>query len=353
MESACDFCYYQFMKFPTFPDFRRIPHRSRPPLRKLVVIQARHGKSIQALAQEFGIGIRTIRTWICLYACCGFQALGHQPKPGRPPCLSPDPMQMILATLRDKSPDQLQFEFASWSLKIVRPGILDQFPVQLSLATVRRVLRRLGLTPQRPQFRACRQNADAVRTWIAETYPALARHAQEQGALLLLADEAGRTSHSHRGTTWGPRGRTPVVQPTGERFRLNMLSAISPSGEIYSRIHAGTATAATLEQFLQQIPDQTDARPIHVIVDRHRIHTAKHIEAWKERTEAPVEIHLLPSYSPELNPTEQVWSVVKRRVGKLLVRTVRQLRERWEEALQALEADPTKVQGFFREADCA
>ncbi len=63
-------------------------------------------------------------------------------------------MQMILATLRDKSPDQLQFEFASWSLQIVRPGILDQFPVQLSLATVRRVLRRLGLTPQRPQFRS-------------------------------------------------------------------------------------------------------------------------------------------------------------------------------------------------------
>ncbi len=43
----------------------------------------------------------------------------------------------------------------------------------------------------------------------------------------------------------------------------------------------------------------------------------------------------------------------KRRVGKMLIRTVRQLRERWEEALQALEADSAKVQGFFREADCA
>ncbi len=341
------------MKFPRFPDFRRIPHRSRPPIRKLVVIQARHGKSLRALAQEFGIDIRTIRTWVCLYACCGFQALGHQPKPGRPPCLSPDPMQMILATLQDKSPDQLQFEFAYWSLKIVRPGILDQFPVKLSLSTVRRVLRRLGLTPQRPQFRSSQQNADAVRTGIAATYPALARQAQEQGALLLWADAAGRTSHYPRGTPWGPRGRTPVVQPTGARFRLHRLSAISPSGEIDSLIHAGTATADTLEQFLQQIPDRTEARPLPVLVDRHRIHTSKPIEAWKEQTEAPVEIHLWPAYSPAWNPTEQVRSVVKRRVGKILVRTVRQLKERWEEALQALEADPTKVQGFFREADCA
>ncbi len=317
------------------------------------MIQALHGKSLRAPAQEFGIDIRTIRTWVCLYVCCGFQALGHQPKPGRPPCLSHDPMQMILATLQDTSPDQLQFEFAYRALKIVRPGILDQFPVKLSLSTVRRVLRRLGLTPQRPQFRSSQQNADAVRTGIAATYPALARQAQEQGALLLWADEAGRTSHSHRGTAWGPRGRTPVVQQTGGRFRLHRLSASSPSGEIYSRIHAGTATSDTLEQFLQQIPDRTDARPIHVIVDRHRIHISKHIEAWKERTEAPVEIHLWPAYSPAWNPTEQVRSVVQRRVGKILVRTVRQLKERWEDALQALAADPTKVPGFFREADCA
>ncbi len=63
-------------------------------------------------------------------------------------------------------------------------------------------------------------------------------------------------------------------------------------------------------------------------------------------------MHLLPAYSPELNPAKQVRAVVQRRAGKLLVRTVRQLRERWEEALQALEAGPTKVQGFFREADC-
>ncbi len=262
-------------------------------------------------------------------------------------------MQRILATLRAKSPDQLRFEFACRSLKIVRPWTLDQFPVQLSLATVCRVLRRLGLTPQRPQFRASRQNAAAVRTGIAATCPALAQRAQAQGALPLLADAAGRTSPSHRGTPWGPWGRTPVVRQTGEQFRLNMLSASSPSGEIYSMIHAGTATAATLEQFLQQIPDRTEARPLPVLVDRHRIHTAKPIEAWQERTEAPVELHLWPAYSPEWNPAEPVRSVVQRRVGKLLIRTVRQLRERWEQALQALAADPTKVQGFFREADCA
>ncbi len=89
--------------------------------------------------------------------------------------------------------------------------------------------------------------------------------------------------------------------------------------------HPGTATADTLEKFLQRIPGQTDARPICVIVDRRSICTSKPMQAWKKRTEAPVEMHLWPAYSLELNPAEQVRSVVQRRVGKLLVRTVHQL----------------------------
>ncbi len=64
-------------------------------------------------------------------------------------------------------------------------------------------------------------------------------------------------------------------------------------------------------------------------------------------------MHRWPAYSPAWNPAEPVRSVVQRRVGKLLVRTVRQLGERWELALRHLEADPTKVPGFFREAGCA
>ncbi len=259
---------------------------------------------------------------------------------------------MILETLRDKSPDQLQFEFACRALQIVRPWILGQFPVQLSLAPARRVLRRLGSTPQRPQFRACQPNAAAVRTGVEETHPALAQRAQKRGALLLWADEAGRTSHDHRGTPWGCRGRTPGVQSTGARFRPNRLSASSPAGARHSRLQSGSATAATFAKFLQQIPDQTDARPIHGVVDRRSIRTSKHIRAWKKRTEAPVEIHLWPAYSPAWNPAEPIRSVVQRRMGKMLARTVRQFRERWEQALQALETDPTKVPGLFREADC-
>ncbi len=90
-----------------------------------------------------------------------------------------------------------------------------------------------------------------------------------------------------------------------------------------------------------------------MLVDHRSIHTSKPMEAWEERTEAPVEIHPWPAYSPAWNPAEPVRSAVQRRVGKLLVRTVRQLGECWEQALQALEADPAKVPGFFREADCA
>lgn len=38
-------------------------------------------------------------------------------------------------------------------------------------------------------------------------------------------------SDYYTGTTWVPKGQTPVVEATGQRFGLNLLSAVSPRGE--------------------------------------------------------------------------------------------------------------------------
>ena len=66
-----------------------------------------------------------------------------------------------------------------------------------------------------------------MRTWEAETYPAIRAEARALGATIYFADESGMRSDYHTGTTWGPIGETPVVEVTGRRFSLNMISAVS------------------------------------------------------------------------------------------------------------------------------
>lgn len=50
-------------------------------------------------------------------------------------------------------------------------------------------------------------------------------------AAIYFAGKSGMRSDYYTGTTWVPKGQTPVVEATGQRFGLNLLSAVSPRGE--------------------------------------------------------------------------------------------------------------------------
>src|SRR5512133_2428216 len=111
---------------------------------------------------------------------------------------------------------------------MVRELIGREFAVRLSEVSVGRLLRKLGLSPQRPLYRAYQQNPQAVARWKAETYPQIRAEAAATGGTVYFADEAGVRSDYHAGTTWaagrqdagGGRHRGPLCgQPDlgGER----------------------------------------------------------------------------------------------------------------------------------------
>ncbi|KAF2690711.1 hypothetical protein K458DRAFT_287416, partial [Lentithecium fluviatile CBS 122367] len=48
--------------------------------------------------------------------------------------------------------------------------------------------------------------------------------------------------------------------------------------------------------------------------DNSRIHRAKNTEAWFKRNKISLFPH--PPYSPDLNPIENIWSILKDRLNK-------------------------------------
>ena len=57
-------------------------------------------------------------------------------------------------------------------------------------------MRRLGLSPQRPLYRAYQQNPDAVQRWKQEEFPEIREQARKEGAEVYFGDESGvRTDH--------------------------------------------------------------------------------------------------------------------------------------------------------------
>ncbi|MFD5065491.1 transposase [Streptomyces sp. NPDC058394] len=45
-------------------------------------------------------------------------------------------------------------------------------------------------------------------------------------------------------------------------------------------------------------------RKVHVVVDRHPVRRSKTVKRWLAENTERIELHLMPGYSPELNPDE-------------------------------------------------
>jgi transposase len=117
-----------------------------------------------------------------------------------------------------------------------------------------------------------------------------------------------------------PAASTPVAAATGhrrqeiaglfrvgdnDRFSVNAMSAISTRGRMHFMVFAGVFDAKVMCRFLDRLTWHFD-REVHLIVGRHSAHRSKAVRAWLVDRKYRIELHFLPSYSPELNPDELV-----------------------------------------------
>ncbi len=71
-----------------------------------------------------------------------------------------------------------------------------------------------------------------MQEYLGVRYPALRRQVEESGAIIYFIDEASICSDYHIGTTWSRRGLAPTVTNTGARFGINMIAAVSGTGQM-------------------------------------------------------------------------------------------------------------------------
>lgn len=339
------------MKCKRNSDGRAIDHHSLQVMRQQAIKAVREGQTAQSVAAAFGVNVRSVFRWLADFANGGQNALLAKPIPGRPSKVSAEEMRWLAQAVRDSTPLQYKFEFGLWTLSLIRALINRQFGKALSIATVSRLMKVLGFSAQKPLYQAWQQDAVLVRQWEAETYPAIRAEARAAGATIYFADESGIRSDYHTGTTWAPRGQTPVVEVTGRRFSLNMISAVSPQGEFRFMLHEGSVTATVFREFLKRLMIGAD-KPVFVVVDGHPIHKAKLVRAYVDSLKGQLKLFYLPPYSPQLNPDEQVWAHVKRQVSKRLVQDKDEMKRLALGALRRIQRLPNLVKSFFCQPEC-
>jgi len=329
-------------------DGRKLKHEVLEALRIRAVLAVEGGESPEAVIKSLGFTRSCIYKWIAKYREGGIEALKSKPLTGRPLKLNGQQLRWIYRTITVNNPLQLKFTYALWTREMVGELIEKKYGVSLSTVSVGRLLKKLGITCQKPLMKAFQQDPVVMREWEDKVYPAIREEAQKEGAQIFFEDESGVRSDYHAGTTWGIKGQTPVIRTTGARFSLNMISAISAQGKMRFMTVKGRVNAGVFCDFLSRLLHHTE-KPIFLILDGHPVHRATKVKRLVESTKGKLRIYYLPPYSPELNPDEQVWNNVKHKVGRSTIKGPDELEKRVRGHLIALQRNPEKIRNFFQE----
>src|SRR5215203_1935386 len=145
-------------------DGRKLDHRTLEAMRLRAVDAVESGVHPEDVAASLGMGRGTVYGWLAKYREGGRDALKARPVPGRPPKLSGEQMRRLYTLIAGADPRQLEFR------------------ISLSAVSVGRLLRTLGLSPQRPLWRAWQADPDAVARWKEQEFPAIRKQARAEGA---------------------------------------------------------------------------------------------------------------------------------------------------------------------------
>ena len=329
-------------------DGRTLRHDVLTELRKRAVSRVQEGESPETVIRAMGFCRASIYNWLAMYRAGGWDALDARKRGGRPRKVSARMIAWVYRVVTGGDPRQYKFPFALWTRNAIAILLYRRYGVRLSANSVGRLLAHLGITPQKPLWRAYQQDPERVRQWIQAEYPAIARQAQQERAEIWFGDESGVRSDYHAGTTWAARGKTPVVRTTGARYRLNMLSAVNRRGKMRFMIEAKGLNADVMCSFLDRLM-AGQKRRVFLILDGHPIHKSARLARKVSGFDGRLKLFLLPPYSPELNPDEGVWREVKgHRLGRAGIFSFADLKSKALGALRHLARRPDKVRALFR-----
>ena len=328
-------------------DGRTLTHEANETIRIMACRRVREGEKASDVIRSYGLCRTTIYRWLRAEQEGGEQALKSTRGTGRKPLLTDKQKQQVRRWICGRDPRQYAFDYGLWTRQIVAELIKQKMKIELSVTTAGRILEELNITPQRPLRRAYERDPEAIELWKSVTFPKIRQRAKERSAHIFFLDEAGIRSDAAPGRTWGEKGKTPVVNTSGQRQSVNAISAVNAQGAFWYNVYTSRLNATTFITFLNQFM-RNRRKPVFLVVDGHPAHRAKCVAKYVQSLQGRLELHFLPGYAPELNPDEFVWNYMRQTgVCKKPLRKNESLRNRVETDLACIKQDPALIRSFF------
>jgi transposase len=297
-----------------------------------VIIFLLSGSTREQVIRGFDLSESGIKKIIRAFNSYGIDGLIAKRRSGRTPIISGEQKEELVEEFEDPGRAQRTF----WTATAFHGHITEKYHIECSYETVRRLLHEKGYVLKVPQPWPDRQD-DALREKFRDT---LALCAEDPDVELWYGDETGIDGEPKPRRGWAQKGSKSRIVHNGDHLRLNILGCVCPrTGEFFA-IEASHCDTDVFQAFLDEAA--ASLAPVRkrnlLILDNATWHKRKSLD-W--HFFEPV---YLPPYSPDFNPIERIWLIMKaEHFANIHCRNKAALIERADHALCDLMDNPKKV----------
>lgn len=289
------------------------------------------------IAKIVGRSVTILQQWFAKFEQGGLEGLLKRGHGGGKPSLLHKP-KVRKALERGLSEGQWMSapQVAAW--------LADEHDIEMNSRSLYYWLKKAGGALKVPRPCHAKKKEAAVTAFKAHLYDKLAELPIDPGARVRVwvVDESRYGLHSFTRRCWGLRG-VRIVKRVWQKYQwgyvYGALEVVEGAAEF--RFMPSVNLSFT-EGFLAQIA-ASDPQAEHVVIwDQAGFHHAP------ADARLPARIHLvpLPPYSPELNPVEKLWDVIKDRVANQAFESLSAIESRLTEALKPYWEERSRVLGL-------
>lgn len=328
-------------------DGRKIPRQALEYMRLQSINLYKQGKEIKEISEFFGVTIDAVYKWIKKYKQRGKDSLKSRKAKGAEPKITKKEFKKLIKLIK-KSAIEFGFETPLWDCKRIQRVIKNELKKDIHFSNVWRLLIKSGLSPQKPEKVAFERSQRKVNKWLREEWPNIEEHRRRWQAMLYFQDESSVSLVPVLGKTWAKKGETPKIKVTGNRGSIAVSSAISPAGRMIFRIEKDKVNSKTFIDFLKQIIKNHPLRKIIIIADNSPTHTAKAVDNFIKENKSKIAVYYLPTYSPDLNPDEEVWKYLKNvKLKAHQAKNKKEFTPLVRSKMQSIQRKPNVIKSFF------
>ena len=158
-------------------------------------------------------------------------------------------------------------------------------------------------------------------------------------------DEAGSNLAMSPTHAWSPKNKRAYdKKPARRGGNISLVGAIKNSGMQTLYPYDGAVNSEKFIHFIENsLKAQLDCDDV-LIMDNCSVHRSNVVK--KRLEELNIRVLFMPPYSPELNPIEEAWSVIKRKLRHIKARSIAEYVQALPDLKNSISAEKSK--GFFK-----